>query len=270
MNKKPKPHFNFKSNNPKLVCMLSDTTAKETISTIRNAIFDGADGFYLDFTNLEKKHHNFNDIQNIINYTEDKPVIALNYRKQEPHNYTSDDELMDLLLLSASAGVSICDIMGDLYDVSPLEITYNKVAIDKQKKLIDKMHKSDTKVLMSSHVMKYLTADETISHAKALESRGADMVKIITSVISEDEMLNTFNTTALLKRELKVPFFHACNGQYCKLHRALAPVVGSSIVLCVQNYNPKTSKGQPLLRATRTVYNNLDWKPERDINRMTL
>ena len=71
-------------------------------------------------------------------------------------------------------------------------------------------------------------------------------------------MLETFRITSLLKRELKVPFLHICTGQYGKLHRAMAPLFGSALVLCVHAYTPHNHREQTLLRATKAVYDNID------------
>ena len=53
-------------------------------------------------------------------------------------------------------------------------------------------------------------------------------------------------------------------GQYGKIHRAISPMLGSSMSLCVQDYTVLGHNEQPLLRATRDVFNNLDWRMAKD------
>ena len=62
-----------------------------------------------------------------------------------------------------------------------------------------------------------------------------------------------------MRKALHVPFLHIAIGQWGKVHRVMAPTLGSSMVLCVQRYTPAGHKDKPLLRATRAVYDNLDW-----------
>jgi 3-dehydroquinate dehydratase type I len=156
------------------------------------------------------------------------------------------------------SGASMCDIMSDIFDPSPRQLTKKQRAIDKQKKLIDQIHSMGAEVLMSSHTGDFLTAEETIEHAKAMENRGADMIKIVVKGTSEAEMQEAFQITSLLKKELKVPFLHICAGQYGKIHRAMAPLFGSALVLCVQSYTAGSYHEQVLLRAIKAVYDNLD------------
>ena len=80
-----------------------------------------------------------------------------------------------------------------------------------------------------------------------------------------EELLEVNRTTVELKKQMKVPFFHCCMGQYGKLHRVYSGLMGSKIVLCVQNYNANSNpKEQPLLRSTKTVIENLDFTIARD------
>ena len=102
--------------------------------------------------------------------------MVLNYRRKAPSPYT-DDDLVALQIMAVEAGASTCDIMGDTYDPSPRELAMRPEAVDRQKRLIDKIHSMGGEVLMSSHTGDFMTAEETIEHARAMESRGADMVK---------------------------------------------------------------------------------------------
>ena len=91
-----------------------------------------------------------------------------------------------------------------------------------------------------------------------MSSRGADMIKIAMAAHCEDDALEALRTTALLKRELKVPYLYICMGQYGKLQRAIGPLLGSSMALCVPTYTDHSHREQPLLRAEKAVLDNVD------------
>lgn len=60
------------------------------------------------------------------------------------------------MLLTIDAGAAACDIMGDMYDPSSRERTRDENAIQKQKRLIDRIHAKGAEVLMSSHALNEL------------------------------------------------------------------------------------------------------------------
>ena len=76
-------------------------------------------------------------------------------------------------------------------------------------------------------------------------------------------------TTISLKKELKLPFIHIVMGQYGKMHRFVGPMLGSSLVFCVESYTPTGHKEQPLVRSAKAVFDNLDWRIARDRTSMT-
>ena len=152
------------------------------------------------------------------------------------------------------------DVMGDLYDPSPMEITHNPVAIDKQKRLIDKIHAKGANVVISSHMPSLSrTTEQVVEHMLEVESRGPDVVKIVTGVNTEEELAEAFRTTMALKRELKVPFIHLCNGKFSRPHRFMGPVLGVSIFFAVPRYEPRYGMHQPTIRAMKAVLDNIHW-----------
>jgi 3-dehydroquinate dehydratase len=255
-----KPSFIKTTKRPLLVPILTDRTPEDCIATMRNAIYDGADAFAIMYGNLEACYRNSDDLKRFFPYAEDKPILIINYRRKD----STDEDLVAENLVTIEAGATMVDIMGDMYDPSPMQLTMKPEAIDRQKKLVEKIHSIGGEVLMSSHTFVPMTAEQTIEHAKALEARGVDMIKIAMSAYTEDDLLEVIKTTALLKRELKIPYFHICMGQYGKVHRAIAPMFGSALALCVQSYTTAGHKEQVLLRATKAVYDNLDWRIARD------
>lgn len=248
---------------PLLTCVITDNTDRTCIATIRNAIYDGADAFLMDFTKLEDEFRNHESLNKIINYCEDKPLIMMCYRRDFRTDVT-DEVIGENLLMSVESGASMVDIMGDMYNPSPLQLSEDAESFDKQCALVEKIHKAGGEVLMSSHTWVPMTCEHTLAHARALASRGADMIKIACTATNEAEVRETFNATMTLKEQLEVPFLHVCMGQYGKFHRVIAPMFGSSMALCVQRYNGIGMFDQVLLRSTKAVYDNMDWKMARN------
>ncbi len=181
------------------------------------------------------------------------------FYRNDKQQQLDDDARQEVLLAAADAGASIIDVMGDLYDPSPMELTHNPTAIDKQKRLIEKIHSKGVDVVMSSHMSCYRTAEQVLEHLSESASRGADVVKIVTTVNSPDELAEAFRTTMLLKRELKKPFIHLCNGSYSRPHRFMGPALGVSIFFAVSHYEPRYNMGQPTIRSQKMVQDSLHW-----------
>lgn len=249
---------------PFIVDVITDTNPTDALATMRNAEYAGAQAFDLHLRSLDPEFHNEKDLESIIKAT-DKPVMLINYRGDANFKgAATDEERVESNLKGVRAGASAVDIMGDFYDPQPLQITRNPEIIDKQKKLIDQIHSLGAEVIMSSHTFGvHHKPEQAVEHLSALAARGADMVKLAETLSSEDELLEAFQTTVMLKRELKVPFIHICMGQWGKLHRFVGPMLGSSLIFCVEQYTAKGHKEQPLLRAAKTVFDNLDWAVAR-------
>ncbi|MCX6011858.1 MAG: type I 3-dehydroquinate dehydratase [Chloroflexi bacterium] len=247
---------------PMLLASMTDPDPAKSICTIRNALYDGADGFLFHMERLNQEFINEDSLRAILDYTCDKPLYTMNYRNNPAK---TDDIRIEELLTSIKAGASMIDMMGDMFDPSPMELSFNRDAILRQQQVIEKVHKLGGEVLMSSHTFIYMTTDEVLRHTRELEARGADFIKIAMCVHSEEEALDAMKTTTVVSSELKVPFLHICMGQYGKLHRAIGPLLGSCFALCVQHYTETEHKKKPLLRAERMALDNIDYKPARNI-----
>ena len=151
------------------------------------------------------------------------------------------------------------DVMGDLYAPSPMEITYDQKAIDKQKKLIDKIHSKGADVVMSSHTDSYMNTEQVVEHLQELESRDPDVVKIVTKIDSEEELAEALHTTIILNKEIKKPFIHLCGGKFQRPHRFMGPVLGTSILFAVPDYSNRYSFFQPTIKSIKAVLDNIHW-----------
>jgi 3-dehydroquinate dehydratase type I len=152
--------------------------------------------------------------------------------------------------------------MGDYYCRAENELTMDAAAIEKQKRLIDRIHEAGGEVLMSSHVLKYTPAEEVLRIALEQQKRGADVVKIVTAANSVEEEMENLRITTLLKKELDVPFLFLSGGTHCRMHRTIGPMLGCVMALCVQRYDARSSKDQPLLHAERMILDNFDYYPK--------
>ena len=249
---KTKPVFTFGGGRPPLTCSISDASEAECVCTIRNAIFDGADGFLFHLERMNPDIQNAAALKRIFAYTEDKTVLSINYRTGNK----TDDELAALQLKALDAGAGCLDVMGDMFGRCEGELTFDPEAMKKQADYIGRIHDAGAQVMMSSHILKFTSDEYLLDHALEMERRGADIVKLVTWAGSAEELIKGMNQTRLLKETLKAPFLHIIGGQYGKVHRALAPTLGSCMVLCVQRYTPAGNKDKPLLRATRALYHH--------------
>ena len=77
----------------------------------------------------------------------------------------TDEELACGLFVLAESGANLCDVMGDMFSRHPEEITDSKEAIEKQIELIEKIHSLGSKVLMSSHIPKFLPSNRVLEIA---------------------------------------------------------------------------------------------------------
>lgn len=242
---------------PVVTGIMAGQTPQELIAGARNSEFEGAQGIAIGLEDLKPEFRNQESLKSIIDAV-NLPFMFFFYRNDKWRNL-DDEARQEVLLDAAAAGASMIDVMGDLYDPSPMEITCNPDAIDKQKRLIEKIHARGAEVVISSHMQCSRTTEQVVEHLRAVESRGPDVVKIVTTVNNEEELAEAFKTTMTLKRELKIPFIHLCNGKFSRPHRFLGPALGTSILFAVSHYESRYGMGQPTIRAMRNVLDNLHW-----------
>ncbi|MDI9497163.1 MAG: type I 3-dehydroquinate dehydratase [Bacillota bacterium] len=240
---------------PMLLTSLSDATVDDTICTVREAIYDGTDGFLLHLEKLRGDELNREGLTRLCGHLRGRPLYTMSYRRDDGR---SDEERIAEQLLALECGASMIDMMGDMYDPSPRELTRDPRAVRRQRETIERVHEMGGEVLLSSHTWVYMTTGELLEHCAELEARGADFIKIAMSVNSEEEALEAMRSTVVVSRALGVPFLHICMGPHGKLHRAIGPKLGSCFALCVQRYTPAGHKDKPLLRAEKAVLENLD------------
>ena len=98
---------------------------------------------------------------------------------------------------------------------------------------------------------------------KLAEYDGADAVKIVQFCANDDDVVEALASTVRLKRELRIPFVMMAMGEYGKLVRAMAPLLGSMLVFARQDYRPGSFLDQPPVRAMRALFSNVDFRVSR-------
>jgi hypothetical protein len=247
---------------PFLCSVITEETPENSIYAIRTSEFDGAEAYLYDLRQLNVKYHNREDLSRIFLST-DKPLMVYYYRNRPHIPQVSDEDRAKSYLLSVEAGASAVDVIADLYEPSPFEICKNPAIITRQQSLIEEIPKRGGEAMLTSHTNAVMTTAQVLEHAKMLEDRGPDMLKIVSIANSEDALLEALQTTVALKRRLRVPYIYISAGDYGKIQRIVGPMLGSALTFCVPYYNKDSTLEQPLLRSTRQVYNNFSWKPPR-------
>ncbi len=243
-----------------VVFLMSPGSIEEAVFMARDAEFDGADGIAVELSKIspeQRTKENFAVLMSEVRL----PWMFILYRSDR-YLGNDDEARQKVLLLAAEAGAGVIDVMGDLYDPSPFELTMNPEAVEKQKKLIDEIHTRGAKVIMSSHMLSDAkNADQVLEILKHQSERGADILKIVTAVNTEDELAEAVRTTMLLRRELDKPFVHLGFGKYGRFHRYVSPVLGSSISFAVHEYDPAKSatSAPPRIDSLKNVMNNFHW-----------
>jgi 3-dehydroquinate dehydratase len=242
---------------PVITGIMAGQTPQELIAESKHAEFEGANGIAIDISDLKPEFRNHESLKGIIDSV-NLPFMFFFYRNDKWEN-RDDETRQEVLLTAAGAGAAMIDVMGDLYDPSPREMTYKEEAIDKQKRLIDKIHAKGADVVISCHMDCFRTTEQVVEQMKALELRGPDVVKLVHYVNTDEELAEAFKTTMTLKRELKLPFIHLCNGSFSRPHRFFGPALGTSIFFAVPRYEPRYNMGQPTVKAMKAVLDNIHW-----------
>ena len=117
--------------------------------------------------------------------------------------------------------------------------------------------------MASAHTLTRLTPQGALRIGKIAEERGADAVKIVQFCASDEDVVESLESTVLLKHELRIPYVMMAMGEYGKLNRIMAPLLGSMLVFARQDYRPGTFLDQPPVRAMKAFYANSDFRISR-------
>ncbi|MBE5733030.1 MAG: type I 3-dehydroquinate dehydratase [Clostridiales bacterium] len=242
-------------NKPLLCAMVQEDTIEKMKFVIHNSISDGAEALGLQLEELVLEDRTEEKLKELFATCKGLPTYITSYRGKNSVNL-SDDERVELLLLAAKCGATLCDVMSDLYDPQPYEVTENEEAINKQKELIKKLHGLGAEVLMSTHTHTFFDEETIIKIAKSQQERGADVVKIVNFSQTEEQLMHNISVCAKLKDNIDRPYLFLTNGVHGRFIRHVGPTLGCCMYLCVQQYKPGYSTEQPKLTAIKQVRDN--------------
>ena len=236
---------------PLLTVMVQAKTPARIKELIDLARPKGADAFGMQLCGLREEYRTPEVYRELFDYAGDEPVYVTNYRSGVNKGKT-DDTLAEEMLSIASCGRVLCDVMGDLLDPQPGELTTDPIAIQKQKDYINALHQKDAEVLMSSHVLKFTPPERVLEIALAHQARGADICKIVVGAETPDEEIENLKMIEMLQRELEIPFLFLSGGE-SYLIRRIGGELGCCMYLCVVEHDELATKAQPLLDHLTTV-----------------
>lgn len=247
---------------PLLTAMVLEKTAEDAINVVLNAHYDGAEAFCFQLECLEREFHTPEALSQIFQSCMGKPIYITSYRSGANQS-KSDDERVELLLSGLKAGATLCDVMGDLYDPSPYQMSWSETAARKQTELIRQIHALGGEAIISCHTQAFLGEEELVRIALEQKRRGADIVKIVNRTDTREEMEADFRVIFRLRKELgDTRLLLLANGPYSRPLRQLGPSFGVCTYLCAPEYKPGYSKEQPILSAMKTARDRLMFLPE--------
>ena len=235
-----------------------DGDRAKNLENIRRSVAEGADAIAIQMMPLPLEMRTVDYYRELMDAAPELPFMFINYRSDCVHG--NDDEARQKYLLDAvRAGAEVVDVMGDLFDPSCYELTLDRKAVQKQKDLIAQIHDLGGKVVMSSHMPHARTAEEILWHLREEESRGADLLKIVTRADTGDELAEAMRATAILKQALDKPFIQLCNGKFSRIHRYMGPKLGCAVAFALLDETPES---QPSIRNFKTVLQTINFPPQ--------
>ena len=254
-------HSFFNRQNAAVTLLCAPDSISEAVRLAQAGEMDGADAVAVELQKMPLDQRTEQNFRALIRSVQ-LPFMFIDYRS-DLFLKADDEARQQYLLLAAQCGAEVVDVMGDLYDPSPLELTHDPAAIEKQKKLIGRIHELGAKVIMSSHMTNNeRSAEEVLEHLNEQSSRGADILKIVVGMNTEKALLEGVRTLLLLHKELNKPFVFLGGGLYGRFIRYIGPKLGAAIEFAVHDYVPGQSYNQPTIRSFKGVLENFHWDIE--------
>lgn len=222
---------------------------------VEKSIPEGAEAFGMQLCKMKPEYRKPEIYRELFNRPDGLPTYVTNYRHCKNAG-KSDELLANELLELAECGATLCDVMGDYFDACVGELTMNEEAVEKQMKLIERLHKAGAEVLMSSHICKFTPAERVLEVAFEHKRRGADICKIVTGADNMAQQLENLRIIHLLKESLDIPFLFLTGGE-SYISRRLGGALGNCMSLCVYEQDEFSTKAQPLLRDAKLLRDTL-------------
>ena len=122
-----------------LVSMLQAKTPERIEELMALSRADGAEGFGMQFEQLEVQYRKKEVYQRLFAKASPLPVYVTNYRGGRNEHKKSDEVLVEELCELAECGATLIDLMGDLFDKQDDQVARDEAAIQKQMAVIEGM-----------------------------------------------------------------------------------------------------------------------------------
>ena len=203
------------------------------IEEIKEFEKEGAHGVVIDLDGLEEEYFTREWFRKILGSCCRVESYVCCYRSQNTE-HISDEKRAEYLLMAAQEGASIVDVMGDIFDKVEGELSFDPLAVAKQKELIKKIQDCGASVLMSSHVSKVCSMEETWKYFQAHYERGVNISKAVFHCNNEEELAESRRISARLCEELPIPFVFVCSGEYGKKYQRYETLLNGSLMTFVR------------------------------------
>ncbi len=264
---------------PFICTILSDSNPTDSIRPIRLSDYDGTDAYEMNLMMLRKEFLNEKDLRYVFQSTV-KPIIVCHYQwDYEAPLDMGEEERFELLLNAVRWGASGIDLEADAYDPSsgppewseearaysldrsskPRDWTTDPAAIQRQREIIEEVHRLGGEVLLCAHTRVHLSVEEAVSMAKEMEARGADIAKVVSVNTNYEDLLDSMRATLEIKNALGIPFIMMSHGEHSKIGRVVCPILGSMLAFCTQPLSPGGYPLQPPISAMKAAWENIDW-----------
>ncbi len=142
----------------------------------------------------------------------------------------------------------------------PREVTHDARALDRQRQVVADAHRRGGEVMASAHTLTRTSTEDVLRICRQAEDLGCDHLKVVRFNASPEDLVDTLATTVALQRHAKIPYVMMAMGEYGKLSRLMAPLVGSMLCYCKHTYGPQSFFDQPLIRSAKAVLENVDYR----------
>jgi len=214
--------------NTKIVNLIWPTSAADAVKDARRGYELGADAVIADLKFWPKSERTTGTFRQVIEAVPGEWMFCL-YRNDTVFG-NDDERRLETLLQCAEAGASYIDVMADLYDPQPTEISYDEEAIARQRAAIGAAHAFGALVIMSSHdSMTFLDDEATLRILNAQAARGADVVKLVSRCDTPEELAAEERTLQRLNREMTIPWIRLGSGKTGHQQRFLGMKYGCAM-----------------------------------------
>ena len=120
-------HSFFNRQNAAVALLYSPQSISEAVGLARAGEMDGADAIAVELQKLPLDQRTEENFRAVINSVQ-LPFMFIDYRS-DLFLKADDEARQEYLLLAAKCGAEVIDVMGDLYDPAPFELTRNPAAV---------------------------------------------------------------------------------------------------------------------------------------------